>query len=164
MKRSPIVLLGTVAGVAAVLALNPDGSSLNGAVTASGPGPVGGQSAGQPGGQPAETGGTIAASTPSAAPGTVRDGSAKGKAYSAANYGQVQLRITVKDGRLTKVQAVTMPGNDGRSKWISENVESLLIEQALTAQSASINGISGATFTSMAFAKSLQSALDKLAA
>jgi uncharacterized protein with FMN-binding domain len=70
----------------------------------------------------------------------------------------------VKNGKITKVATVNMPGNDGRSQWISSQAGPMLVQQALSAQSANVNGVSGATFTSMAFAQSLQSALDQLKA
>jgi uncharacterized protein with FMN-binding domain len=147
VKRAPLVALSTIAGVSAVLALNPDGAATLSATASTG--------------STVTTAPTTATPTTSATT-TAKTASATGAAVSARNYGEVQLKVTVKKGVITAIKAVSMPRNDGRSSWISDQVESTLIEQALTAQSASINGVSGATFTSMAFAQSLQSALDKL--
>lgn len=167
MKRSPIVLLSTVAGVAAVLALNPDGTALSSSVTASG---AAGASSGT-GTTSADssttdtTTATPTATTSTTSSGTAatgKSGTATGAAYSARNYGNVKVKVTVKNGKITKITNVSLPQNDGRSMMISQEAGPMLIEQALSAQSANINGVSGATFTSMAFAQSLQSALDKL--
>jgi uncharacterized protein with FMN-binding domain len=78
----------------------------------------------------------------------------------AANpYGDVQVQITVKNGKITDVQALAMP-TGGHSGRISNYVAPILRSQALSAQSANINGVSGASYTSMAYAESLQGALD----
>ena len=57
-----------------------------------------------------------------------------------------------------------LPDRDGRSRQIANAAEPILREEALTAQSASIDLLSGATFTSEAYAESLQSALDQVRA
>jgi uncharacterized protein with FMN-binding domain len=77
----------------------------------------------------------------------------------ATRYGDVQVRITVSDGVITDVRAVALPvgGHSGR---ISSIVEPMLRSEAMSAKSASINIISGATYTSLAYAQSLQSAID----
>lgn len=79
---------------------------------------------------------------------------------AADPYGNVQVQITVQSGKIVDVTALAMPigGHSGR---ISNYVAPILRTQALTAQSARINGVSGATYTSMAYAQSLQGALDQ---
>ena len=78
----------------------------------------------------------------------------------AANpYGDVQVQITVKNGKITDVQALALP-TGGHSGRISNYVAPILRSQALSAQSANINGVSGASYTSQAYAESLQGALD----
>ena len=74
-------------------------------------------------------------------------------------YGPVQVSVTIENGKLTAVTALQLPSG-GRSGEISNEVEPILSSQALTAQSANIDGVSGATFTSSAYARSLQAALD----
>ena len=74
-------------------------------------------------------------------------------------YGPVQVSVTIENGKLTAVTALQLPSG-GRSGEISNEVEPILSSQALSAQSANIDGVSGATFTSSAYAKSLQAALD----
>ena len=75
-------------------------------------------------------------------------------------YGQVEVRITVDNGKITDVQALKLPTN-GNSGQISDYVKPILASEALQAQSANIDIVSGATYTSMGYARSLQSALDQ---
>ena len=74
----------------------------------------------------------------------------------------MQVRVTVKDGKITTIQALQLTANDPRSAEISASAEPLLQQEALTKQSAAIDAISGATYSSAGYAQSLQSALDKL--
>jgi uncharacterized protein with FMN-binding domain len=78
----------------------------------------------------------------------------------STRWGPVQVEITVEGGRLTDVAALQLPDGDRRSASISSRVEPTLRSQALTAQTANIDGVSGATYTSVAYARSLQAALD----
>ena len=74
-------------------------------------------------------------------------------------FGQVQVQITLVAGKITDVVA-QMP-DQGRSGFISQSVAPILQGEALSAQSANINTVSGATYTSEAYAQSLQSAIDQ---
>lgn len=78
----------------------------------------------------------------------------------STRWGTVQVEITVEDGQLTDVAAIQLPDGDRRSASISSQVEPTLRSQALSAQSGHIDGVSGATYTSDAYARSLQAALD----
>jgi uncharacterized protein with FMN-binding domain len=78
-------------------------------------------------------------------------------------FGAVQVQVTVENGVITDITALQLPDGDSRSYQISQQVEPMLQSEALAAQSASIDTISGATYTSLAYAQSLQSALDRLA-
>jgi uncharacterized protein with FMN-binding domain len=77
-------------------------------------------------------------------------------------YGSAQVRVTVKNGKITNVEALQLQGNDPRSLQISSSAEPILKQEALTKQSADIDAVSGASFTSGSYDQSLQSALDKL--
>jgi uncharacterized protein with FMN-binding domain len=74
-------------------------------------------------------------------------------------WGPVQVAVTLQDRELVDVTALQLPVG-GRSGEISDYVEPILRNQALEAQGSAIDGISGATFTSRAYARSLQAALD----
>jgi len=75
-------------------------------------------------------------------------------------WGPVQVRVTIKDGRLTEVTAVSYPSDNPRDQEINSYALPRLRTEALTAQSADIDTVSGATYTSEGYRQSLQSALD----
>ncbi len=163
MKRAPIVAVSTVAGIAGVLLLNPSGSgaSLAMKTTAADTGTsssgAGATTTTKPTGSSTSTGGTTSTTSSKAQP----SGTATGDAIDA-QYGMVQVKVTAKNGKIVDVTAVQLPNGDGRSQYISQQVEPMLKQQALSAQSANIQGVSGASFTSNGYAQSLQSALSKL--
>ncbi|WP_084828375.1 FMN-binding protein [Streptomyces griseoflavus] len=75
-------------------------------------------------------------------------------------YGAVQVRLTVSGGKITKAEAVQAP-KGGQSDRITSNAVPRLNQAAVAAQGAEIDAVSGATYTSGGYKKSLQSALDK---
>jgi uncharacterized protein with FMN-binding domain len=76
-------------------------------------------------------------------------------------YGAVQVAITVSGSRITDVQVPVYPNNDPHDQRINSEAIPILVQQTLTAQSAGIDGVSGATYTSDGYVRSLKSALDK---
>ncbi|MGW4527313.1 FMN-binding protein [Amycolatopsis sp. NPDC004378] len=76
-------------------------------------------------------------------------------------YGPVQVRITVAGGRITDAQAVQYPQESGRDVRINSDAVPELNQETLQAQSAQIDTVSGATYTSEGYQQSLQSALDQ---
>src|SRR4051795_9790035 len=135
MRRSPIVLAGTAAGLAAVLSFKPHQPSLS------------------------------AAASPSATP-TVTATSTSTRTATGdvepTQYSNAQVRVTVSGGKITRIEALQLQGNDPKSVAISSYAEPLLRASALSKQSADIDMVSGATYTSESYQASLQSALDKL--
>ena len=93
------------------------------------------------------------------APGGNGDGTFTGPVVST-RYGPVQVRATISGGQLVDVTAVELPTDRARSAAISNAAAPLLRREALAAQGASIDTISGATYTSEGYARSLQAALD----
>ncbi len=75
-------------------------------------------------------------------------------------YGPVQVEVVVAGGRISDVKALEYPNEARRSQLISEQALPLLHDEVVQLQSANIDTISGATYTSDAYAQSLQSALD----
>ncbi|MFF4253091.1 FMN-binding protein [Streptomyces sp. NPDC001663] len=75
-------------------------------------------------------------------------------------WGPVQVRITLKSGKLTEVTALQYPTDNPRDQEINSYALPRLRSEALQAQSASIDTVSGATYTSDGYRQSLQSALD----
>jgi uncharacterized protein with FMN-binding domain len=77
-------------------------------------------------------------------------------------YGPVQVKVAEQGGKIVDVKALQLPTEHARSQEISESVAPMLRTEALQAQSAEINVVSGATFTSEGFASSLQAALQQV--
>ena len=71
------------------------------------------------------------------------------------NYGPVQVQITVSDGKITQANGDDMGGSS-----IGQNAIPQLDQEAVQAQSANIQGVSGATYTSQGYIQSLQEAID----
>jgi uncharacterized protein with FMN-binding domain len=76
-------------------------------------------------------------------------------------YGPVQVKITVKDGKITAVTATKYPVDTPRDYQINSYAIPALNSETVGASSASIDSISGATYTSQGYIGSLQSALDR---
>lgn len=95
---------------------------------------------------------------PTASSVSYKDGSYTGKS-SDAFYGYVQVRATVSGGKLTDVTVLDYPQDRENSVMINDNALPLLKQQAIQAQSARVDGVSGATDTSQAFMESLGDAL-----
>ncbi|MEO8690742.1 MAG: FMN-binding protein [Solirubrobacteraceae bacterium] len=141
MRRSPLIIAATVAGTAGVLAFHPQTPAV----------------------KPA-TASTTTTTTPASSTGagaTTASGTAAGDAIDT-QYGSAQVRVTVKNGKITAIEALQLQGNDPRSVQISGSAEPILQQEALSKQSADVDAVSGATFTSASYTQSLQSALDKL--
>lgn len=86
------------------------------------------------------------------------------KAYtgtvSQTRWGPVQVKITVASGKITKVDVLQHPSGNSRDAEINGYALPILVDDTLTAQSASIDMVSGATVTSTGYLQSLQAALD----
>ncbi|MEU0137168.1 FMN-binding protein [Streptomyces sp. NPDC006296] len=76
-------------------------------------------------------------------------------------YGTVQVAVSVTQGRITSVKVLQAPDQNGRDQQISSNALPQLTREALHAQSAHIDAVSGASYTSQGYVQSLQSALDQ---
>jgi uncharacterized protein with FMN-binding domain len=76
-------------------------------------------------------------------------------------FSVIQVQATVKDGKLIGVRTVELTGDGPHTQAINKRAEPLLRASALKAQSADIDVVSGATYTSRSWKKSLQAAIDK---
>jgi FMN-binding domain len=132
----------------------PNGGSSNGGAS-NGGSPQGGGTNGTTGGSgapsatPATGSGTNGATGQQTVDGPVVD----------TRWGPVQVEVTIDGSKLVDIAALELPSG-GRSGQISRFVEPILRSQALEVQSANIDGVSGATYTSLAYARSLQAAID----
>lgn len=79
----------------------------------------------------------------------------------STRFGNVQVQITVTDGKITAVTVLQIPNQDRHDVQINNRAVPILNAAAVAAQSADIDMVSGATVTSEAYIESLQSALDE---
>ena len=175
MKRGLLIAGGALGGLGAVMATTPPQFSSNESLT------IGG------GAMAASTPIATATSTDSAtpvatkttetkkAPATASNSASTAAANPApaskgvsgtfvgpsvdANYGNVQVQITVKDGKITDATALQAPSGKN-DRWTNMALP-ILKKQTLAAQSANIQGASGASYTSYGWYTSLQGALAK---
>jgi uncharacterized protein with FMN-binding domain len=77
-------------------------------------------------------------------------------------WGPVQVQVTVAGGKITDVQPLVVPYDNGKSQEINNYAVPILRQEIIDAQSAQIDTVSGATYTSGGYRDSLQSALDKI--
>lgn len=77
-------------------------------------------------------------------------------------YGDVQVMAVTSGSRITDVKALQLTDANQRSRDISASASPMLRQEALQAQSASIDTVSGATYTSEGYRQSLQAALDQM--
>jgi uncharacterized protein with FMN-binding domain len=102
----------------------------------------------------------VAPTTTTVAPTTTR--SATGTAVNY-NFGILSVKVTASGSKITNVSIASIDdGGNPRSQFIDQQSIPQLEQQALSAQSAQIQGVSGASYTTAGFAQSLQSALSKL--
>ncbi|MFC5957889.1 FMN-binding protein [Streptomyces pratens] len=140
VRRAVLATAATVSGIVLLLTLKP-GSDQGSADAAGGAVPP------------------AAAQSPQGGTQAIANGTVTGDAADT-QYGAVQVRLTVSGGKITKAEAVQSP-KGGQSDQINANAVPKLNQAAVAAQSGQIDAVSGATYTSAGYKKSLQSALDK---
>lgn len=110
--------------------------------------------------------GIVAPAVPGAGPGTGSSTPAGASGTTTVNgtavndgYGPVQVQVKASAGKIVDVTTLALP-QDRHSQQINSAAVPQLRQEALTAQNAHINTVSGATLTSQAYTQSLQAALD----
>jgi uncharacterized protein with FMN-binding domain len=78
-----------------------------------------------------------------------------------AQWGYVQIQATISNGKIASVKFLQYPNDRGRSIEINQYADPQLVDEAIQAQSANVDIISGATDTSYAFIQSLGDALQQ---
>ncbi len=91
---------------------------------------------------------------------TYKDGTYTGSVADAF-YGNVQVQATIQGGKITAVKFLQYPNDRPNSVEINRQAMPYLQQEAIQAQSAHVDGVSGATDTSQAFVQSLSSALSQ---
>ncbi|WP_180685262.1 FMN-binding protein [Streptomyces gossypiisoli] len=143
IRRAVLATAATVSGIVLLLSLKP-ATDPGSAAAAGGAAPPAGAAAPQGGAQAAGT---------ATVTGTV----------AQTQYGPVQVRLTVSNGKITQAEAVQAPSG-GQSSQVTADAVPRLNQAAVAAQSAEIDAVSGATYTSTGYKESLQSALDQVRA
>ncbi len=177
MKRAILIATGTVGGLGAVLAITPPTFTSTENSMLALPGAVVDPAAAAPAATqtsaPTKSGSTTKPSTAKPAATTNAQTQAPAVAAPASKgvtgsftgdsvdvrYGFVQVKITVENGKITDAQAVVAPS--GRNDRYTQMSVPVLRQRTLSAQSANISGVSGASFTSYGWYTSLASALAK---
>jgi len=173
MRRAVLATAGTVLGLAALLSYKSSGTvkpvsfgsgaGAAGTTTTAPANPTAGTSAPTvPGGRPGTTAGPRPASTTT----TTTPGATLAQATYAGQlvtyfYGDIEVDITTKGGHIVNVSVPQNGASDGRSQMINSYAVPILVQEAEKAQGMNFDAVSGATFTSDAFAQSFQSALTK---
>jgi len=164
MRRACIATVATLAGLVGVLSFHtrPASLVLGGPVATAG-GPAGtARPAGSPTSPPTSASGTGPPSSTSSSQAATATRSATGEAVNY-NYGALSVEATVSGRKLTSVTIASIDdGGNFRSQSIDQQSIPVLEQQALAAQGANIQGVSGASYTSAGFERSLQSALSQL--
>lgn len=156
-----ILLAGWQAGTQVAGVSTTNNSSTTAAGT-SGAGTSGGGASASGSGTPGSSGsaGSSGSSgTSGSSGGASTAGTFKGSVVQT-RFGAVQVQITVSAGKISEVTALQLTDDDRKSIQISNRAAPLLRTEVLSAQSAAVKTISGATVTSNAYLSSLQAAID----
>ena len=142
MRRFLIALTGTIAGLAALFSFRSTGSTAG--ATAMGSSSSSSSSSAAAAGKTAVAGGKTVTGAAESSP-----------------YGTTQVAVVLKGKKIVAVNVVSHTDDGSMSQMIDGNAIPQLTKEALAAQSAKIDAVTGASYTSAGYIKSLQSALDK---
>lgn len=159
MKRIVIAVLSTISGLVLLFSYP---TSTNRSVTADAA-PVAGTGT-TTGGAATGTAAAPAAAAPAAAAAAAAAAAKSGTftgATAQTRWGPVQVQIVVANGKITSADAVQYPNGNGNDQRINSYAIPVLNGEAVTASSAKIDMVSGATVTSDGYLQSLQTAIDK---
>ena len=157
MRRVILAVTGTIAGLVALLSFKSHDPTIPVAATT-----------GTGGGSSSSSSSATSSSSSTTVPGEFRsvvgtlttgERTITGKVGNTV-YGPVQLELVVKDSKIVKVAVLQQPMNTIHDIQIGEFAFPRLISETLAAQSAKIDAVSGASYTSAGYIASLQSAVD----
>ncbi len=165
MRRVVLSILGTIAGVGALLSFKTHpgaGHPLSAIGPATGPVATAPASAGvAPTPTSSGAAGTSAAPKPSASSTAAPAARTLAGQAVQTRYGIVQVQVVMSGSTIQSVGFLQLTADDPRSEEINSQAAPILVQQTMQAQSANIDGVSGATYTSQGYQQSLQSALDQ---
>jgi uncharacterized protein with FMN-binding domain len=155
MRRAILAITGTIAGLVALLSFKSHAPSIP-TVTAGGTSGVSSSSS-----APASEAGPGAVVPTGSQAGSLPAGESAltGQAANTV-YGPVQIQLIVRDNKIIKVSILQQPDGTIHDIQIGQFAFPQLISETLSAQSAKIDAVSGASYTSAGYIQSLQSALD----
>jgi uncharacterized protein with FMN-binding domain len=156
MRRVILAVTGTIAGLVALLSFKSHVPTLPVALTSG----TGGGSSTSSSSSSSSSSTTVPGEFQSGV-GTLTVGETTITGHVANTvYGPVQIELVVKDSKIVKVAVLEQPTNTIHDIQIGQFAFPNLIKETLTAQSAKIDAVSGASYTSAGYISSLQSALD----
>lgn len=156
MRRFLYALLGTVAGLGGLIGLKANLAPSDAAADTAAPPPA--VAAEEP---PAADPSAKAGDAPAGdAPADAAPKTATG-AKATNQYESFQVKVTVSGTKITKVEIAGLSTKDARSKQVTGDALPKLQRATLAANSADVDTVSGATFTTKSYKESLQSALDE---
>ena len=172
MRRAIVAGTATVSGIVLLLGLKPHG---NGSALGASSFSIGSSSGAGPAASAAPSTSAAAAGTGQSPSSGASPKSAQSKQASSATktvtgdaadtrYGPVQLQVTFSGKKITSINVLQYPSESFRDQQINSYALPLLNQEAIAAQNANIDVVSGATYTSDGYAQSLQSAIDKAGA
>jgi uncharacterized protein with FMN-binding domain len=163
VKRSVIAAAATVAGLVALLDYKSSGSIRRSNVSVGAGSRATTSTTAPPTSAPATSPSTNGSAATSPTSPTTTAPAATSGTYTGQDvvyrYGDIQVQITVAGGRITHISIPQESATDPRSQSINSQAVPILTSEALSAQNLNFDVVSGATFTSYAFAQSFQSAL-----
>jgi uncharacterized protein with FMN-binding domain len=158
MRRAVLTIVGTIAGLVALLSFKSHLPTVPSAAVST------------TGGTGSTAGTAAPSSSPATVPGEFPMGSLAGKLSAGETavtghvattvYGPVQIQLVMRNSKIVKVAVLQQPMNTANDIQIGEFAFPKLIGETLAAQTAKIDAVSGASYTSAGYIKSLQSALD----
>jgi len=162
--RGTLIFAGGIAAIAATAVTRFAGADVAAAGAAAPAGASGTTSAAAPAGSSST--GSSAATTDPAATQSTPPPAASGTVTIVGStvqtrYGPVQVSVTFDGSNITDVQALQSPSRHGESVQINAYAIPVLNQEAVAADSAKIDTVSGATITSRAYEQSLQAAIDQ---
>jgi uncharacterized protein with FMN-binding domain len=163
MRRAVLAVLSTIASLVVLLSYKTSSGTSIAASTVA----VSSAVAGTPSASTSDAGTTTTTTTSptTTSPTTTAAAAAASTTVTGdavdTRYGPVQVKITVVNGKVTAADAVVYPTDNPRDQEINSYAVPTLDQEAVAAGTASIDSVSGATYTSTGYISSLQSALDK---
>jgi uncharacterized protein with FMN-binding domain len=152
MRRAILAIAATIAGLVALLTFKSHAPTIPTA-TVGGTGSVSSSPVSEAGPGPVVPTGSLAGNL------SAGEIALTGQAARTV-YGPVQVQLVVRDSKIIKVSILEQPDGTIHDIQIGQFALPKLISETLTAQSAKIDAVSGASYTSAGYIQSLQSALD----